>query len=282
MEEKKPVDKKFYIGLLISCVSGLFLIAGLLTYLWLGLIDYEECFADNIIEELSERYSGNDIYFYEDTVKGSGVKRYRIQDGDKRLATVILEPDGPRTGFDHQKYKVLFVENEKDTLNDAMQVVDTSELLLQSEETDEENTVSGNVSENDAEEEKPSLPITPEEETEVSELAQAYVKVYAPFSTIKDIGDLRSKVLSMIKEDTTLYERLKTYHNEWGQNVSKYDFGDTEVKNIKKTGENEYECDVESKFITSSADWGVKRDYDMSYHMMMERTDSGLLLTSVE
>ena len=40
-----------------------------------------------------------------------------------------------------------------------------------------------------------------EEEEAVKQLAESYVKVYAPFSTIKDIGDLRSRVLALIKND---------------------------------------------------------------------------------
>ena len=54
------------------------------------------------------------------------------------------------------------------------------------------------------------------------------------------------------------------------------------VTNIKKTGENTYKCDVASEFITSNADWGVKRSYDLTYIMEMEETDGKLLLTSVE
>ena len=281
-EEKKPGDKTFYTGLLIAFAAGLFVIAGLLFYLWLFLKDYEACLADNIVADISGRYEGSDIYFYEDTLRGSGVKRFRIQDGNKRLATVMLEPDGTESSFDHKKYRVLYIENEKDPSDDIMQVVETPPV---SETPEQDVSEDASLSENtvsDDETEKPSLPITPEEEEAVRSLAESYVKVYAPFSTIKDIGDLRSKVLALIKEDTNLYERLKTYKNEWGLAVNGYNFGETKVSDIKKTGENEYECDVESEFITSSANYGVSRSYEMTYHMEMENVDGSLKMTSVE
>ncbi len=278
--EEDRGDKKFYKGLLIAFASGLVVIIIILSYLWLLLKDYEACLPDNLVSEIMENYPGSDKYFYEDTVKDSGMKRFRIQDGDKRVATVFLEPVGLLTGFDHQKYRVLYVQDERDHTNDIMQIVQVFDITEQENEADQ-SVRTDEAGTEDASEE-PSLPMTEDEENAIRSLAESYVKVYAPFSTIKDIGDLRSKVLSFIKPDTNLYERLKSYHNEWGQNVNGYDFGETTVLNIKKTGEKNYECDVESEFRTSSADWGVKRSYDLTYHMEMEDVDGTLLLTSVE
>ncbi|MCR5650940.1 MAG: hypothetical protein K6F86_07155 [Lachnospiraceae bacterium] len=285
-EEKRPSDGKFYRGLLTAFIIGVIMILGALVYLWFLLKDYEMCLADNMVSAISEKYSGDDIYYYEDSQRGSDLKRYHVQDGNKRLATVILEPEGERTAFDHQRYRVVSIQNEKYHENDVMQIVaEIPEEPVEEEPAPEENSVSSDsVSGDRAEEteEEVSLPVTPEEEEAVTQLAKSYVNVYAPFSTIKEIGDLRSKVLSHIKKDTNLYTRLQSYSNNWGQNVSSYDFGETVVTNIKKTGEHTYSCDVASVFITNSADWGVKRSYDLTYIMEMEETDGKLLLTSVE
>lgn len=288
MEEKKPNDTKFYKGLLTAFLICLVLIIGALAYLWFFLKDYEECLAENVASKISKEYSGSDIYYYEDSERGSDLKRFRIQDGDRRLATVILEPEGDKTGFDHQKYRIVSIQNEKHHEDDIMQIVEEPAPEPEEEEMPEEEALSenmaddGTVSGDEAGEEEVSLPITAEEEEAVKQLAESYVKVYAPFSTIKDIGDLRSRVLALIKNDTNLYTRLKAYSNNWGQNVNGYDFGETVVTNIKKTGENSYRCDVASEFITSSADWGVKRSYDLTYIMEMEEVDGKLLITSVE
>ncbi len=288
MEEKKTNDTKFYKGLLTAFLIGLVLIIGSLIYLWFFLKDYEECLAENVASEISKEYSGNDIYYYEDSDRTSDLKRFRIQDGDRRLATVILEPEGERTDFDHQRYRVLSVQNERYHEDDIMQIVAEPAQEAAKEEPAADETASenmadeGTVSGDEADEEEVSLPITEEEEEAVKQLAESYVKVYAPFSTIKDIGDLRSKVLALIKNDTNLYTRLKAYSNNWGQNVNGYDFGETVVTNIKKTGEQTYRCDVASEFITSNADWGVKRSYDLTYIMEMEEVDGKLLITSVE
>lgn len=288
MEEKKPNDTKFYKGLLTAFLICLVLIIGALAYLWFFLKDYEECLAENVASKISKEYSGSDIYYYEDSERGSDLKRFRIQDGDRRLATVILEPEGEKTGFDHQKYRIVSIQNEKHHEDDIMQIVEEPAPEPEEEEMPEEEALSenmaddGTVSGDEAGEEEVSLPITAEEEEAVKQLAESYVKVYAPFSTIKDIGDLRSRVLALIKNDTNLYTRLKAYSNNWGQNVNGYDFGETVVTNIKKTGENSYRCDVASEFITSSADWGVKRSYDLTYIMEMEEVDGKLLITSVE
>ena len=292
MEEKKTKDTEFYKGLLVAFLVGVILIAGALAYLWFLLKDYEECLADNLASQISKEYSGDDIYYYEDSDRASDVKRYRIQDGDKRLATVILEPDGAKTSFDHQRYRVVSIQNEKYHENDVMQIIaeeaeaaDAEGSLAEETAEDEsvsENTVSADETGSPDGEEQVSLPVTAEEEEAVKQLAESYVKVYAPFSTIKEIGDLRSRVLALIKPETNLYTRLKAYSNNWGQNVNGYDFGQTVVTNIKKTGENTYRCDVASEFITSSADWGVKRSYDLTYIMEMEETDGKLLITSVE
>lgn len=292
MEEKKTSDIKFYKGLLTAFLIGVAVIAGALAYLWFFLKDYEECLPDNLASEISQKYSGSDIYYYEDTDRSSGLKRFRVQDGNKRLATILLEPDGEKTSFDHQPYRVLSVQKEKHSEDDLMQIITASAEGSKEEGsapeieenpiTESSDSVSDNMSDSPGEEEEESLPITAEEEESVKQLADSYVKVYAPFSTIKEIGDLRSKVLSHIKQDTNLYSRLKSYSNNWGQNVSGYDFGQTVVTNIKKTGEKTYRCDVASEFITVSADWGVKRSYDLTYIMEMEEVDGKLLLTSVE
>ena len=270
---------------------GVILIAGALVYLWFLLKDYEICLADNIAAEVADGYDGEDIYYYEDSDRSSDLKRYHVQDGDRRLATVILEPEGGKTSFNHQRYRVVSIINEKNHEDDIMQPVpDPPAEPAPEDETLQDpgaaKAVSGDsVSGNDAEktdEEEPSLPVTDEEEEAVKQLAESYVNVYAPFSTIKEIGDLRSKVLSHIRKDTNLYNRLQNYRNDWGQNVSSYTVSDTVVTNIKKTGENTYKCDVASVFTTNSADWGVKRSYDLTYIMEMEETDGKLLLTSVE
>ncbi len=282
MEEKKPGDIKFYKGLLIAFLIGLAVIIAILVYFWAFLKDYEECLAENIANETMQGYSGSDLYYYEDSDRTSELKRFRIQDGDKRLATLILEPEGEKTAFDHQRYRILYIENERNPENDVMKVVEVKaeEPVDEAVSVNEvsENTVSGD----ETVEEEVSLPITAEEEEAVKALAESYVKVYAPFSTIKEIGDLRSRVLALIKKDTNLYQRLASYTNSWGQNVNGYDFGETTVTNIKKTGDNTYKCDVTSEFITSSADWGVTRSYDLTYKMEMEDCEGNLLITSVE
>ena len=285
MEEEKGSDLKFYKGLLAAFVVGIILITGLLIYLWLFLKDYEECLAENAVKEVAESCRGADIYYYEDTVRGSGQKRFYIQDGDTRLATVILEPSGKPTAFDHQRYRVSYIEKEKRPEDDIMQIVAQTETQMPEESVPEGNeSVSGNTvsgDETDGEEE-PSLPVTDEEKDAVKNLAESYVKVYAPFSTIKEIGDLRTRVLALIKKDTNLYDRLKSYQNGWGQAVNGYDFGETEVTDIKKTADNGYSCDVASEFITNSANYGVNRTYDLTYHMEMEYVDGTLLITIVE
>ena len=290
-EENRSADIKFYKGLLVAFVVGVILIAGALVYLWFLLKDYEICLADNIAAEVADGYDGDDIYYYEDSDRSSDLKRYHIQDGDRRLATVTLEPEGGKTSFNHQKYRVVSIINEKNHEDDIMQPVpDPPAEPVPEDETSQdpgaaeaisEDSVSGNDAEK-TDEEEPSLPVTEEEEEAVKQLAESYVNVYAPFSTIKEIGDLRSKVLSHIRKDTNLYNRLQNYRNDWGQNVSSYTVTDTVVTNIKKTGENTYKCDVASVFTTNSADWGVKRSYDLTYIMEMEETDGKLLLTSVE
>ena len=292
MEEKKSSDIKFYKGLLIALIVGLFLIFCVLLYLWLFLRDYEACYPDYLAAKTAKNYSGDDIYYYEDSIRGSGQKRYRIQDGDRRLATLVLVPDGASTAYNHQKYRISAIIDEKDPTDDVMQVVAETDIPEESVNFEENATevssdeaeksdMSGNAADL-PEEDVPSLPITDDEKNAVTALAESYVKVYAPFSTIKEIGELRSQVLALIKKDTNLYKRLSAYSNSWGQNVNGYEVANTTVTNIKKTSENTYTCDVASEFITSSADWGVKRTYDLTYYMEMEDTDGKLLLTSVE
>ncbi len=276
MDPQDIVEKehKFYIGALIGFGAACLVVFLLLCYFWLFLKDYEACLPSHIVETLMQNYSGGDLYYYEDSTPGEDARVYRIVNGNRRVSTITLVPDGKKTFFGHQNYKVGAVEDEAPAepmqLTEGMSVWET----LQAEQA--EAATSGE------EEEEISLPVTEEEEKAVTEAAEAFMKAYSPFATFKNTGNYRSAVLALVEKDTELYEKLGSYVNSWGQNVSSYDFSDFVTEEIRKTSDTTYECNASCKFNIKNADWGVSRPYDLSYHLVFSNSSGSYLVKEME
>lgn len=271
-----PKESKFYIGALIGFAASCLILALLLCWFWYFIKDYEECLPSNVMETVMESYHGGDLYYFENSAPGSEEKSYKIQDGNRMLAEVTLIPAGKKTLFGRQKYQVQEIREAERP--EPMVEAEGETVWAKVQREAEEKA----AQEENGEEEKERLPITEEEEQQVAEAAEAFIRAYSPFATVKNTGEYRAPVLALLKEDTELYDALKSYVNDWGQNISSYDFSDMEITEIIKTSEKDYECDASCVFSIRNADWGLSRPYDLSYHLNMTLEDGALKISAMQ
>ncbi len=275
--KEKDREIKFYIGTLIGFAGAVLLLTLGLLWFWFYIRDYEKCLPNSLVEQVMSNYSGSDLYYYENSSPGSEQKHFRIQNGDRKVADVTLVPAKRKSAFGRIQYTVGEVkEAEKpEPMVPAEGESVWDEVLREQAEAEEEASGSG-------EEEKPSLPVSEEEKEQVAAVAEQFIRAYAPFATFKNTGAYRAPVLELLKSDTELYEKLGSYVNGWGQNVSSYDFSDMNVENVIKTSETDYECDATCNFIIKNADWGISRPYELSYHLDLSSEDGQYRISGME